>query len=79
MEQLEFFDIPSPCVGVCQNNARGYCQGCFRTRDERFYWFQLNNTQRRLVLRACKIRRHRSIKKQEASPEVLACEQLALF
>ncbi|MGL6013979.1 MAG: DUF1289 domain-containing protein, partial [Shewanella oncorhynchi] len=28
MEQLAFFDIPSPCIGVCVTDARGYCNGC---------------------------------------------------
>lgn len=38
MEQFEFFDIPSPCIGVCQTDARGYCKGCLRSREERFNW-----------------------------------------
>ena len=43
MEQLEFFEIPSPCIGVCQVNNKGYCKGCFRSRDERVYWHQVDN------------------------------------
>ncbi|MEM7851989.1 DUF1289 domain-containing protein, partial [Morganella morganii] len=31
-EQLHFFDIPSPCVGICQLNEKGYCRGCYRSR-----------------------------------------------
>ncbi|WP_265524876.1 DUF1289 domain-containing protein, partial [Providencia rustigianii] len=42
-EQLEFFEIPSPCRGICQTNEQGYCRGCYRTRDERFGWLQLTN------------------------------------
>lgn len=59
MEQLDFFTIPSPCVGVCQANNRGYCKGCFRSRDERFYWQQLTNEQKRNVIRLCKQRYQR--------------------
>ena len=28
MEQLEFFNVPSPCVGVCTVDDKGYCKGC---------------------------------------------------
>lgn len=81
MEQLEFFDIPSPCKNVCQANAKGYCMGCYRTRDERFYWQQLSNAQKRDVLKACRIRRyleHKAKKKVQANllPEP---ENLSLF
>ncbi len=30
MEQPDFFPIPSPCIGVCEANAKGYCKGCLR-------------------------------------------------
>lgn len=59
MEQLDFFTIPSPCIGVCQANNRGYCKGCFRSRDERFHWQQLTNEQKRNVVRLCKQRYQR--------------------
>lgn len=82
MEQLELFDIPSPCINVCQSNAKGYCMGCFRTRDERFYWQQLSNPQKRAVLKACRYRRFKAYKEKLAniqtqdSPEQ---ENLSLF
>ena len=59
MEQLEFFDIPSPCVGVCIANNRGYCKGCFRSRDERQYWFKLCDAQMREVVRVCAQRKRK--------------------
>jgi len=34
-QQLEFFDIPSPCRGICQADDRGFCRGCLRSREER--------------------------------------------
>lgn len=37
-EQLEFFPVQSPCRGICQTDERGYCRGCFRSREERFNW-----------------------------------------
>ena len=59
MEQLEFFDIPSPCVGVCISNNRGYCKGCFRSRDERLYWLKLSDAQKREVVRLCAQRKRK--------------------
>ncbi|WP_107851924.1 DUF1289 domain-containing protein [Oceanimonas marisflavi] len=59
MEQLEFFDVPSPCIGVCQVNNRGYCKGCFRSRDERFNWLTFTPAQRREVIRLCQDRKRR--------------------
>lgn len=59
MEQLEFFDVPSPCIGVCQVNNKGYCKGCFRSRDERFGWLQLSSSHKREVIRLCQDRKRR--------------------
>lgn len=67
MSQLEFFDIPSPCIGVCESNSRGYCKGCLRSRDERLYWLQLAPAQKREVIRLCQQRRQRILKAREAA------------
>jgi uncharacterized protein len=56
MEQLDFFSVPSPCVGICQVNNRGYCKGCYRSRDERFNWQVMTADQKRQVIRLCKQR-----------------------
>ncbi|MFA5677259.1 MAG: DUF1289 domain-containing protein [Pseudomonas sp.] len=65
--QLEFFEIPSPCIGVCEVNNKGYCKGCFRSRDERLYWLELSAEQKRDVIRACQLRRARVMRaRQEA-------------
>ncbi|WP_144395777.1 DUF1289 domain-containing protein, partial [Pseudomonas sp. Kh7] len=50
-EQLEFFPIQSPCRGICQSDERGFCRGCMRTRDERFNWQSMSDTQKQTVLR----------------------------
>ncbi|KAA9002045.1 DUF1289 domain-containing protein [Affinibrenneria salicis] len=55
-EQLEFFAIPSPCRGVCQTNERGFCIGCWRSREERFGWQNMSDGQKRDVLRLCRQR-----------------------
>lgn len=69
MSQLEFFDIPSPCIGVCEVNNRGYCKGCLRSRDERLYWLQLSNTQKREVVRLCQQRKARIERARAAALE----------
>ncbi|PHI30746.1 DUF1289 domain-containing protein [Budvicia aquatica] len=72
-QQLEFFDIPSPCRGVCQSDIRGYCLGCLRSRDERFQWMKMSDMQKREVLRLCHqrrlIRNRRAVEKDQADPQ----------
>lgn len=60
MQQLEFFEIPSPCIGVCQSGEKGYCLGCFRSRDERLYWVQLESDVKRKIIKACQRRKRRA-------------------
>lgn len=55
-EQLEMFSLPNPCRGLCQANARGYCLGCFRNREERFGWQGFSDAKKRNVLRRCTLR-----------------------
>ena len=57
MEQLEFFNIPNPCRGVCESNYRGCCKGCLRSREERLLWLRMSDTQKRYVLHLCRLRR----------------------
>ncbi|MGR5127805.1 DUF1289 domain-containing protein [Photobacterium swingsii] len=65
VEQLEFFSIPSPCVGICQVNDGGYCRGCMRSREERFNWQTMNATEQRNTLRLCRQRYIRMIRAQK--------------
>jgi len=62
--QLEFFDVPSPCVGVCQSNAKGYCLGCMRTRNERQDWTNLDNDNKQKVIKRCIQRKKRQKNKE---------------
>ncbi len=62
--QLEFFEVPSPCVGVCQSNEKGLCLGCMRTRDERQDWINLDNDNKQKVIKRC-IQRKRRQKNKE--------------
>ncbi|HBF46829.1 DUF1289 domain-containing protein [Shewanella frigidimarina] len=59
MEQLSFFAVPSPCIGVCQSDRRGYCMGCLRSRDERFNWMSYSELQKQDVIRLCTQRKRR--------------------
>ena len=62
MAQLEFFDIPSPCIGVCEANNKGYCKGCLRSRDERLHWLEFSPEQKRDVIRLCQNRKAKVLK-----------------
>lgn len=73
MNQLEFFDIPSPCIGVCTANSKGYCKGCLRSRDERIYWAKLSNEDRRKVIRLCAARKRKLLDAMRKN--ILATEQ----
>lgn len=43
-------NIPSPCISVCRMAAdSGWCEGCFRTRDEIASWSQATDTDKRGV------------------------------
>ncbi len=57
--QLDFFDVPSPCIGICQSDNKGYCLGCFRTRDERLQWTHLSIDDKKKVIKRCIQRKRR--------------------
>jgi len=67
--QLEFFDVPSPCIGICQSDDKGQCLGCFRTRDERLNWISLDSNARQKVIKRCQQRKKR--KTQPAKAKVV--------
>lgn len=65
-------------VIVSQSDERGYCRGCMRSRDERFNWQNLTNTQKQEVLRLCRQRMLRKLRATKPpSPE--EGEQPSLF
>ena len=64
--QLEFFDVPSPCVGVCQSDEKGYCLGCMRTRDERQDWITLDSDNKQKVIKRCMQRKKRKENKHNS-------------
>ncbi|NDL63097.1 DUF1289 domain-containing protein [Acerihabitans arboris] len=79
-EQLEFFTIASPCRGVCQSDDRGFCRGCLRSRQERFDWGNMNDGQKRDVLRLCHQRYLRLLRAgKSAAPDSAGPEQPSLF
>jgi predicted Fe-S protein YdhL (DUF1289 family) len=57
--QLEFFDVPSPCVGICQTDEKGYCLGCMRSRDERQKWQAFDTDKKQKVIKLCIQRKKR--------------------
>ncbi len=68
MEQLDFFDVPSPCIGVCSVDDRGYCKGCMRKREERFAWQTLTPVQKQHVIKLCRQRYRRKVAKKNNKP-----------
>ena len=67
-EQLEFFPVQSPCRGICQTDERGYCRGCFRSREERYNWQPMSDAQKQEVLRLCRQRLLRKIRANRPEP-----------
>ncbi|MFT5755480.1 MAG: putative Fe-S protein YdhL (DUF1289 family) [Alteromonadaceae bacterium] len=57
--QLEFFDVPSPCIGICQSDDKGQCLGCFRTREERQKWITFTSDDKQKVIKRCVQRKKR--------------------
>lgn len=76
MEQIEMFQIDSPCRGVCESSAKGFCKGCLRSRDERFHWFSMTNEDKFKVLELCKRRRQRLLKARMEHREVSSTKAL---
>lgn len=83
IDQGELFEIPSPCKRICQMNNKGYCIGCFRSRDERLYWNEFTNFQKQLVINLCEKRRRRVLEvkqeRQQSLEEQFAAAQMELF
>ncbi len=79
--QLEFFDVPSPCVGICQSDDKGYCMGCFRTRDERLNWIDFDSDNKQKVIKRCLARKKRKgqVAKPKAIEEEVVIEQPSLL
>ncbi|MEY8215358.1 MAG: DUF1289 domain-containing protein [Colwellia sp.] len=63
--QLEFFDVPSPCIDVCQSDDKGYCLGCMRTREERKDWKKLDVDNKQKIIKRCIQRKKRKEKKNK--------------
>lgn len=50
--------VASPCVSVCRmDEARGQCEGCFRTIDEIAHWGLFDDDEKRAVLAQLPARR----------------------
>jgi predicted Fe-S protein YdhL (DUF1289 family) len=53
IDQGEFFHTPNPCRSICTVNNKGFCKGCFRSREERFHWNEFSEYQKHLVVQIC--------------------------
>ena len=42
----------SPCIGVCYiSNTTGFCEGCFRTREEISHWRYMTFEEQKRVIK----------------------------
>ncbi|HEX7338595.1 MAG TPA: DUF1289 domain-containing protein [Rhodanobacteraceae bacterium] len=41
----------TPCIGVCQLDAAGYCLGCRRSLDEIAHWRDFDEAERHRLMR----------------------------
>ena len=82
-QQLEFFEIPSPCIGVCEAGPRGFCKGCYRSREERLYWLKIDDSTRRKIISACHRRKkaaeQRAKYREESSSQENEPIQVSMF
>ncbi|PFG55956.1 hypothetical protein ATG66_2278 [Vibrio sp. ES.051] len=82
MEQLEFFTVPNPCVGICSVDEKGYCKGCMRKREERFNWLNYTPAQQLHVIKLCRQRYKRKVlvgKAKSGEPQEDVSPQQTLF
>lgn len=42
--------VLTPCIGVCELDARGLCRGCLRTGDEIASWRALDDAERLRIM-----------------------------
>jgi len=51
-------EVISPCISVCKlNPGTGFCEGCWRTRDEIAGWRRMDNPERLEVIKRLHERR----------------------
>lgn len=59
IDQGQLFHTPNPCRSICTVNNKGFCKGCFRSREERFHWNEFTEYQKHLVVQLCYVREKR--------------------
>lgn len=42
--------VLSPCIGICELDDRGYCEGCFRHTSEIANWLSYDDQQRQRLM-----------------------------
>jgi predicted Fe-S protein YdhL (DUF1289 family) len=45
--------VPSPCIGLCQFNNGGFCNGCFRNTIEKVRWPTMTEVEKAFVVATC--------------------------
>ena len=56
-------NLPSPCISICKlNKISGFCDGCFRTKDEIAKWPSMTDSERWSVVE--KLRERQGFKRK---------------
>lgn len=80
MKQIEIFEISSPCIGVCQSGPKGYCVGCYRSREERLHWVNIEQDVQSKIIKACGQRKRRALLAQRPKkPALDSSQQIDIF
>jgi predicted Fe-S protein YdhL (DUF1289 family) len=82
IDQGELFQTPNPCRSICAVNNKGFCKGCFRSREERFHWNEFTEYQKHLVVQLCQVREKRvdaARRKKQLLEAQLKAQQRAQF
>lgn len=77
-DQLQLFTIESPCIDICEVNNRGYCKGCYRSREERFHWNKFSDGDKSKIIKLCRRRGMRKRPKIKEDDQI-SSPNLTLF
>lgn len=81
IDQGQLFHTDNPCRSICAVNNKGFCKGCFRSREERFHWHDFTEYQKHLVVQMCQVREKRveAARRKRLQQETQQVSQFDLF
>lgn len=81
IDQGQLFHTDNPCRSICAVNTKGFCKGCYRSREERFHWHEFTEYQKHLVVQMCQVREKRveAARRKKQQEEHTNAQQAAQF